>query len=1241
MISIVLYGRNDNYGYNLHKRAALSLNCMAEVLTEPTDEILFVDYNTPDDYPTFPEAIQDTLTKRARKILRILRVRPRIHERFKSRTRLMALEPIARNVAVRRSSPSNRWILSTNTDMIFIPQRSSSLSGIVRGLAPGFYHAPRIEIPEALWESFDRQASSKVIRTVREWGTALHLNEIVLGSNFIRYDGPGDFQLLLRSDLFENHGFDEEMLLGWHVDSNIAARMLLKYKTVGDLGSHVFGYHCDHTRQVTPAHSHERVQNDWMRFVINIDSAPLPQQAETWGCAGDVIEEVRLAEDPASVYVQALREVIGDRQTVPNIVKYTGETYNTVDYDRRHLLPFLADMFVSMPRASNLGWYGARDETLQSFASIWEKLDFTGKILLATEEPAESPHDEHTTAAISQVSLAEQLAQADVFVFDFGGLPPAERKPGVLDPVSGELFRSFRRVVLEEWRRHAAGEARRRFIALNAINNEYESFVCSFLAAAATPFSTHMRHGFVLPPDKLWGNWLPILSIGEAGIRDGDHVKCDPKKLGWIAYGPFRWLEPGQYVLSLTVEVTTDEADRRQDAPCLLIEVAAGAELFGVFLLSLRQLQTSHHKVAFTVSQDFVSGVAGVETRMRSLIHADIRIRELKVEPASLEPAGSDIAAALTITDLLQADWLPFLRLGRLGRMDDLGISGELGQEDFVVFGPTWTLPPASYQMNAQFELLPASAPAEHSVSSDVLGGENQLATSTFSIEALPVAEKSEWPSLRLGFVVQPGWPRQRQIQTRVYSSGQRRFRIRSLTVGLADRQSRRDLFSLLITGSAGHRIGQEIRSVERHRGQLAYSPQTTLAPGPYRLSFQLQLHGRTATTEEMQTDAVVIAKQGSDVLAIANIHLGHDRAEQREFTFEIPSTSGSDGEFEVSINIVAPVDIGLRSLVVETTASHVRPAAPPVFEIEDWLPFLTTSSKASRDGEGVIVQQGSEGYALYGPNWTLPSGHYEIIASVLPPKGEGKPWVTVDVAVDEGRHLLAANRWRLGNIQNGEPSSAIELRLPFTVPVLSAEKFQKVETRIFTSGHASFRVCWLRVQRGSGEPDRARDIEKTSEVAAPAAPRDFLRLDNWLPFLSIGPSGRRVGRDVYTEPFKGFVVYGPYCQLPPGRYELSILVKRQPTAPDMDSPQGKGNECNHREVRAAFPYAGPRRRHVRWPTDRGHRPSSVQRHVKRISQNTAVLRDYGLRCGCRNTRANWGRRVCCLFAERQTDCVD
>src|ERR1700722_2754983 len=170
MLSMVLYGRNDNYGYNLHKRAALSFNCMAEVLEQDDDEIVFVDYNTPNDFPTFPEAIQDTLTKKARQRLRVLRVRPHIHQRFSAKTRLVALEPISRNVAIRRSNPDNRWLLSTNTDMIFVPQRAGSLNEIVADLPRGFYHAPRIEIPETLWENLDRAKARDAVETVRDWG---------------------------------------------------------------------------------------------------------------------------------------------------------------------------------------------------------------------------------------------------------------------------------------------------------------------------------------------------------------------------------------------------------------------------------------------------------------------------------------------------------------------------------------------------------------------------------------------------------------------------------------------------------------------------------------------------------------------------------------------------------------------------------------------------------------------------------------------------------------------------------------------------------------------------------------------------------------------------------------------------------------------------------------------------------------------------------------------------------------
>ncbi len=151
MISVILYGRNDSYGYNLHKRAAISLNCMAEVLTHPGDEIIFVDCNTPDDMPTFPEAIQDTLTRRVKSLLFILRVRPGLYDKYKKDSPLMVLEPLSRNVAIRRSNPSNRWILSTNTDMVFVVRHpSKSLSDVVSEMPGGFYELPRFEVPEGL-----------------------------------------------------------------------------------------------------------------------------------------------------------------------------------------------------------------------------------------------------------------------------------------------------------------------------------------------------------------------------------------------------------------------------------------------------------------------------------------------------------------------------------------------------------------------------------------------------------------------------------------------------------------------------------------------------------------------------------------------------------------------------------------------------------------------------------------------------------------------------------------------------------------------------------------------------------------------------------------------------------------------------------------------------------------------------------------------------------------------------------
>jgi hypothetical protein len=570
MISVVLYGRNDSYGYNLHKRAALGLNTMAEVLSQPDDEILFVDYNTPDDYPTFPEAIADTLTDAAASRLRVLRVRPSLHARFQGRTHLLALEPIARNVAVRRSNPANRWILSTNPDMIFVPRTEASLSEIATDLPEGFYHLPRFELPESLWEGFDRRDPARVIDQVREFGRRMFLNEIVFGAEFNKYDGPGDFQLMLRRDLFRIHAFNEEMLLGWHVDSNIAKRMHLVYGQVGDVVNHLFGYHCDHTRQVTPAHRHRAASNDSRVFVETVADPAVQAQAETWGCPGDEIEEIRLGRSAHHVYVDGLRGVLSGEWAEPPLASYTPESFNQVTYDPRHVLPFLADLFSSAPRHWTVAWVGGRLDTFRLFSGMWERLGFEGRVLMP--EWCSLLLAPGAGVQVDIAEPAELASRADVVVIDFGvpshGLADAGHRsdPRVDRAVDALARRSFSELVAAERARLAAQAAPRRFVCVNAVHNGYETIVLNEVAAPLTPFASRMRHGFVKPGPEGYADkvadpkaeteppsLLPVMRVGEAGVRGTRGVHAPFGRRGVVMHGPHRPLPRGTYQVDLSV----------------------------------------------------------------------------------------------------------------------------------------------------------------------------------------------------------------------------------------------------------------------------------------------------------------------------------------------------------------------------------------------------------------------------------------------------------------------------------------------------------------------------------------------------------------------------------------------------------------------------------------------------------------------------------------------------------------
>jgi hypothetical protein len=562
VISLILYGRNDNYGYNLHKRAALSLNCMAELLSGPDDEILFVDYNTPDDFPTFPEAIQDTLTDRAKQRLRVLRVRPSVHARFRKKSHLLALEPVARNVALRRSNPANRWILSTNTDMIFVTRRSGEdLTGIARELPDGYWGTPRFELPETLWEGFDRRDPVGIISQIGRWGWDYHLNEIVYGADFIRFDAPGDFQLMPRASLIAMHGFHEGMLIGWHVDSNIAKRMLLKHGAIGDLSDRVFGYHCDHTRQVTPMHKGNAVENSLDDFVFNVVQPELPDQATSWGCPDDHIEELRLTHTASVGYVATLDALLAPNPLeTPLTTSYTGPTYDQTGYTPEHVLPFLIDLFASVPRDWDIAWIGGHQAMFDLFYAAWGRLGFQGRILV----PDELPGSVTLSAAPEAERLPlEQLSErAKVFIFDIicrNGAGPASGSTSADIKWLRVLEDTLLQLMDDESRRRARLSEPRRFVGINAIHNRFERIFTVRMAAARTPFNVRLRHGFVYPTaSNIAADCLADLVPGAAGAFLGTQIHSRPLVPGLVAVGPQAVLPPGRYEARLELSVTAE-----------------------------------------------------------------------------------------------------------------------------------------------------------------------------------------------------------------------------------------------------------------------------------------------------------------------------------------------------------------------------------------------------------------------------------------------------------------------------------------------------------------------------------------------------------------------------------------------------------------------------------------------------------------------------------------------------------
>jgi hypothetical protein len=1082
MISLILYGRNDSYGYNLHKRAALSLNCMAEILRDD-DEILFVDYNTPDDYPTFPEAIIDTLTETARRRLRILRVRPHHHERFRSRTHLVALEPVARNVAVRRSNPHNRWILSTNTDMIFVPHGKELLTDIVRDLPDGFYHLPRFEIPESLWETLDRKEPQRTIEDIRGWGRMVHLHEIVYARPEIKYDGPGDFQLILRSDLFRIHGFHEEMLHGWHVDSNIAKRLYLIYGSVGEVIDRLFGYHCDHTRQITPAHRHNAIQNDSQTFFEEVTLPEIPEQEYNWGLADEVIEEISLRKSE-NVFLKALQAAIAIPMVAPTKVHYQSESFDRITYDARHVLPFLIDLLSNYPRDISVGWYGGNPELLKMFAAAQRAIGYAGEILLDSGATRLGVVRAPFATSMEQ---SEVVRKADIFVFDFWS-PADDHAPTAFKAIRHpaaplmdfrHIISGFRAAVAEERRRQKTPDAvPRRFILINAIHNRFEILANTYIEAARTPFSTRIRQGFLLrDAESLTKVRLSNMQVGHAGRRDGNCVRTREGVEGHVIYGPYLDLLPGQYRLVVALEADAALPASDSAEPVMAMEVASGQYMAAHRVLTRTDLRQEIHDLVFTVPDDFFECYDSARFEFRIWTTGSV---SASITSVAIEPIQDHIAP-----EVGDFDWLPLMPIGQAGsRVGSFGTpvdarSGALGP---VVYGPYFELLPGNYRLCCEIEAGLDSVP--HPLASwesqpaldleVVLAGGRHLAQVPTVLQPGRHAYEVLFSMLHAD-VQRPLTTETRSVEFRMHSHGVMPFRLHTIRL---ERLSQETLFKVAIPsllrmmqiGLAGVRDGDRVWTRKHVAGHVVFGSYLDLLPGRYRLTVRIEADPAVLDVAPVAPLMAIEAICGHYIAARCNLALEDLRSSSHSLLFTVPEDLRdyfSTQQWEFRIWTSGTVHVAITAITLHSADDE---RAPDTRDF-DWLPLLQVGpagGQADAARSWVSARLGNAGHIVFGPYIDLLPGNYqlcyEIAAdrdSLLPtPKSqEAKPPLDLEVV---------AHDVFLAQVPISLRRGVHAYEVPFSI---SKEDFKRLpagalEFRAYCSGTVPLELRSVRLQR-------------------------------------------------------------------------------------------------------------------------------------------------------------------------------
>lgn len=212
----VVIARNDNYGGNLTERAGYCINS----LTETFDEVIYVDWNTPDDKVSLIEEAEGLVTKSPK--LKWIRITSKQASEWTGHDPEAqgVCEVMARNVGLRRLNTD--FLVSTNIDVI-CPFRHILNERI--HLDVGFVTTAKRSISLYDLRPFGTPLD---INGVREKLTAIEANYGQQPKISIRRDdqyslvsSPGDFQIAHRDVWYMIRGFEERLYKRGYADTNI------------------------------------------------------------------------------------------------------------------------------------------------------------------------------------------------------------------------------------------------------------------------------------------------------------------------------------------------------------------------------------------------------------------------------------------------------------------------------------------------------------------------------------------------------------------------------------------------------------------------------------------------------------------------------------------------------------------------------------------------------------------------------------------------------------------------------------------------------------------------------------------------------------------------------------------------------------------------------------------------------------------------------------------------------------